>query len=125
MHTYKVNEITQALLETSPVDQKVCHRTPTNVEHNCTFLVDQSKLKLQSDLKVDDCGSWKNNGVRCVIISVDGERTTVIAQEKESKTYKIRKGQFFLLTLPTGQVKILGKSSLHFLVTAYNCILAN
>ena len=85
MHTYKVSEIAQTLLESSSTHSKIFHCTPTNVEHNYTFLVDKSKLKLQSDLKADDCGSWKNNGVRCVVIYFDSGKTTVIAWEKEAK----------------------------------------
>ena len=96
MHTYKVSEIAQALLESSPTHSNICHCTPTNVEHNCTFLVDQSKLKSQSDLKADDCGAWKNNGVRCVVIFFESGKTTVVAREKEAKTYKMRNGQYLL-----------------------------
>ena len=96
LHTYKVTEIAQALLESSLTAPKVCHHTPTNVEHNCTFLVNQSKLKSQSDLKVDDYGSWKNNGIRCVIILVNSGKTTVIAWEKKVKTYKMENGQYLL-----------------------------
>ena len=125
LHTYKVTEIAQALLKSSLTAPKVCHRTPTNVEHNCTFLVNQSKLKSQSDLKVDDCGSWKNDGVRCVIILVNSGKTTVIAREKKVKTYKMENG-LYLLTLPIAQVEILGRSSSRFLVTILiNIVLYN
>ena len=92
----KVSKIAQALLESSSTYSKICHCTPRNAEHNCTFLVDQSKLKLQSNLKADDCGSWKNNGVCCVVIYFDSRKTTVVAREKETKAYKIRNGQYLL-----------------------------
>ena len=49
-----------------------------------TFLVDQSKLKLQSDLKADDCGAWKNNGVCCVVIFL----TTIVARKRKLKPTK-------------------------------------
>ena len=88
MHTYKVSEIAQALLESSPTHSNICHRTPTNVEHNCTFLVDQSKLKLQSDLKADDCGAGKNNGVRCVVIFLRVERQLLLLGKRKLKPTK-------------------------------------
>ena len=59
-----------------------------NVEHNHTFLVDQSKLKSQSDLKADDCGSWKNNGVSCVVILLIVERRLLLLKERELKPTK-------------------------------------
>ena len=39
----------------------------------------------QDDLKADDCGSWKNNGVRAAVISV---ASGVV--EKEAKSYKTK-----------------------------------
>ena len=96
MHTYKVNEIAQALLNDSSNDSKICHRAPTNVEHNCTFLIDRSKLKLPADIKADDSGSWRNNGVRCVVISAANDDVSIVAREKEIKSSKILSGQYLL-----------------------------
>ena len=49
-------------------DSLICKIAPVNFEHNCTFIVDQSKLKQSSDICADDCGVWRNNGVRpCVV----------------------------------------------------------
>ena len=58
MHTYKVDEIAQALLNDTSDKPNTCHRVPTNIEHNCSFIVDRSKLKSPADIKADDCGSW-------------------------------------------------------------------
>ena len=55
-HTYKVPEIVNTLLNTS---KNVCLGTPTSVEHNCTFLVEQTKLKCTANLRADDSGSWE------------------------------------------------------------------
>ena len=96
MHTYKVNEIAQALLNDSSHHSKICHCAPTNVEHNCTFLIDQSKLKSPADIKADDSGSWKNNGVRSVVISVANDDVLIVAREKEIKRSKILSCQYLL-----------------------------
>ena len=94
LHTYKVQDVAQTLLCDSKKD--VCFCTPTNVEHNCTFLVDQSKLKCMADLRADDSGSWKNNGVRCVIIAVNHGGVAIIARDKEAKGYKMNYDQYQL-----------------------------
>lgn len=88
-HTYKVYEIAQAILENSANDAKVCLRTPTNIQHNCTFLVDQSELRSRDDLKADDCGSWKNNGVRCVV-SIASGRVEVIARKRKLNPTRLK-----------------------------------
>lgn len=49
-YTYKVNEIAQALLNDSSDDSKICHCAPTNIEYNCTFLIDCSKLRSPADI---------------------------------------------------------------------------
>ena len=77
MHTYKVPEIVNTLVNNSASFKNVCL---TNVEHNCTFLVDQAKLKCIADLREDDSGLWKNNGVQCVIIAVRQGNVSIIAQ---------------------------------------------
>ena len=41
MHIYKVNKIVQALLNDFSDGSKICRRVPTNIEHNCTFLIDR------------------------------------------------------------------------------------
>ena len=86
IHTYKVYEVAQAMLENSTNDLKVWHRTPTNIVHNCTFLVNQSRLRFWDDLKADDYGSWKNNGVRATIVSIaSGEVVAITKKEAKSR----------------------------------------
>lgn len=94
--TYKVPEIVSTLLNTSASSKNVCFRTPTNVEHNCTFLVNQAKLKCAADLRADDCGSWKNNGVRCVIIAVRQGNVSIDARGGEVKAATMVHGQYQL-----------------------------
>lgn len=85
-HTYKVPEIVQTLLSTSVSSINVCFCTPTNVEHNCTFLVDQSKLKcVQLIWEQTIGGSRKNNGVRSVVIDVSLGNVSIVARGKEVK----------------------------------------
>jgi len=80
--TYNVSEIIGILLNTAASSNMVCFCTPNNVQHNCTFLVDQTKLKNVADLRADDSGSWKNNGVQCVIVAVTEEEVSIAAREK-------------------------------------------
>ena len=42
-------------------------------------IVNQAKLKCAADLRADNSGSWKNNGVRCVIIAVRQGNVSIIA----------------------------------------------
>jgi len=52
-------------------------------------------LRSREDLKADDCGAWKNNGVRSVVIST-GETVEVITREKKAKSHKMENGQYLL-----------------------------
>ena len=97
--TYKVPEIINTLLNTSFSNfssKSVCFCTPTNVEHNCTFLVDQTKLKCAADLRADDSGAWKNNGVRCVIIAVGQGNISIVARGREVKATTMVHDQYQL-----------------------------
>ena len=82
MHTYKVDEIAQALLNNTSDNSNISHRIPTNIEHNCSFIFDWSKLKLPADIKADDSVSWRNNGVRSVAIFVTDDDVSIVAREK-------------------------------------------
>ena len=42
----------------------LCTSPPINVSYNVTFLVDTRKLRKPNDLKCDNMGTWRNNGVR-------------------------------------------------------------
>ena len=96
MHTYKANEIAQALLNDTSDNPNICHRVPTNIEHNCSFIVDRSKLKSPADIKADDCGSWRNNGVRSVVIFVTDDDVSIVAREKQIKSSKLSSGHYLL-----------------------------
>ena len=51
-------------------DIYICQSVPKNVEANARFVVDTHKLRKSEDVKCDDCGSWINNGVRKLYLSV-------------------------------------------------------
>ena len=51
-----------------------------NVENNCTFIVDSSKLECPEDIRSDDCGVWCNNGVRVSIVSWNNDEAKVISR---------------------------------------------
>ena len=51
----------------------ICLSIPKNVDTNATFIVNTDKLRKPSDIKCDDCGSWMNNGVRKLYLSVKNQ----------------------------------------------------
>ncbi len=61
-------------------DSQICEIAPVNVEHNCTFIVDLSKLKHPSDICADDCGVWRNNGVRPCVVHWEKHDATITAR---------------------------------------------
>ncbi len=48
----------------------ICNSVPRHVEANSRFVVNTDQLRKPDDLKCDDCGSWMNNGVRKLYLSV-------------------------------------------------------
>ena len=48
-------------------ESDVCKSVPKNVEGNASFLVNTQGLKNPDDIK---CGSWVNNGVRKIYLSI-------------------------------------------------------
>jgi len=52
-------------------------------------------LRSPADIKADDSGSWKNNGVRNVVIHVANSDVTIVARGKEIKNARLLNGQYF------------------------------
>jgi hypothetical protein len=50
------------ILQREHETERLCISPPVNIAHNVTFLIDNSKLKDQGDIKCDDMGSWKRTG---------------------------------------------------------------
>ena len=110
LHTYNVTDIAQAILTISTDDSRIFHRAPTNVEHNCTFLIDQSKLRSPADIKADDSGSWKNNGVCNVVILISNSDVSIVARGKDIKNNRLSKNIYsHEVTTFIKPVKILEK----------------
>ena len=51
----------------------MCKTTPRAIQHNVTFLVDRKHLKHEDDIKSDDMGAWRNNGVHKYRFAMDEE----------------------------------------------------
>ena len=55
-------------------NSEICTSVPINVETNASFVVSTQYLKSVEDIKCDDNGSWLNNGVRKVYLSIVNEK---------------------------------------------------
>ena len=65
-------EVVQILL--APLQEgSMCKTTPRAIQHNVTFLVDRKHLKHEDDIKSDDMGAWRNNGVHKYRFAMDEE----------------------------------------------------
>lgn len=65
-------EAVQVLL--APLQEgSMCKTTPRAIQHNVTFLVDRKHLKHEDDIKSDDMGAWRNNGVHKYRFAMDEE----------------------------------------------------
>ena len=49
---------------------KVCSKQPIGVTHSSTFFIDTTHLSHRDDIRSDDLGVWKNEGVRSKYCSV-------------------------------------------------------
>ena len=65
-------EAVQILL--APLQEgNICKTTPCAIQHIVTFLVDRKHLKHEDDIKSDDMGAWRNNGVHKYRFAMDEE----------------------------------------------------
>lgn len=85
LRSYGIQEILNIIVNGIGIEDKACESIPINIENNCTFVVDSSKLKSVSDIRSDDCGVWRNNGVRPCLVSWKNNTATVIAHGMKSK----------------------------------------
>lgn len=105
--------------------REICTAQPLRVQHNCTFIVDLSKLKDTQDVKCDDLGSWKNNGSKKFCFHVHDEDGFLFAKsvtDDEENNLTLRREYFQLRNLTTGDFRkridtIISKYVLHFLTT--------
>ena len=47
----------RSILDSS--DDIICSKHPIQIDTNCTFIVDSTKLSDPGDVKCDDCGAWR------------------------------------------------------------------
>ena len=77
----------QAILDTQK--DFVCSKHPTQVNINCSFVVDTSKLQDPEDTKCDDCGAWKQTKTATTYLTIlfcddDGTVDSVEGSNKQN-----------------------------------------
>ena len=70
MNIESTHSLVMLLLGHSVSEDLICKSTPKVVEQNVSFLVNTENVNNIEDLKCDDDGSWMNNGVRKVFLSI-------------------------------------------------------
>ena len=97
IRTYASKDIFDILIDRVDVEGKICCSVPINVEHNCTFVVDTSKLKCNDDVRSDDCGVWRNNGVRpCIVSWKKGDATVLARGATKCRKYQKNENEYYL-----------------------------
>lgn len=78
---YTVPEVVTTLLGNIS-EEKVHNTQPVSVEHNCTFVVKLSCVANPSDLRADDCGAWRHQGVWKTWAVID-DKGSIISQSQK------------------------------------------
>jgi len=68
-----ISKTLEELTRSPPHPSLVCSAVPKFVKENKSFVVDTTKLKLESNLVADDCGSWIDNGKHRFHYTIDEE----------------------------------------------------
>ena len=68
---FSVTETAHILLSTNPTSEAVCQTSPKGTQQNSCFLVNLTNLKDPRDVRVDDLGTWRHNGVVTTYLSVN------------------------------------------------------
>ena len=93
-----MKELFSLLVDRQLDSSKICNVTPSDIEHNCTFIVDQSKLEHAGDIRADDCGVWKNNGSRPCIVTWNNNNAIIVAHGTLScKNHKMIPSQYHIV----------------------------
>lgn len=69
--------VVKAILDTER--DYVCTKHPIQVDSNCTFVVDTSKLRDAGDIKCDDCGAWKQTKTDSKPVSIGFDEDGLVA----------------------------------------------
>ena len=86
-NTDSTSNLVSILLGHGINDETICQTVPKCVDVNAIFLVNTSEFSNLDDVKCDDNGSWINNGVRQLYLSVTNE-----ADQKLLKVTTIQRG---------------------------------
>lgn len=54
-------------------ESNLCKTTPRTIQHSFTFGVDRTHPKHEDDIKSDDMGAWRNNGLHKYRFVMDEE----------------------------------------------------
>ena len=64
----------QNLILLAPLQESnLCKTTPRTIQHSFTFALDGKHPKHDDDIKSDDMGAWRNNGVHMYRFAMDEE----------------------------------------------------
>jgi len=96
---YTVHKLVSTLLGSFD-EGKVCSAQPVSVEHNCSFLVDLKCVADPNDLRADDCGMWKHQGVQKNWMVVDGKGAFFSRIENVRPDSKLYLGNAACTSLP-------------------------
>lgn len=74
----------------------VATATPRNIAHNCVFVVNLDRLPHQEDVKCDNLGSWRNNGIKNRTYEMNEDGYPELLDEEEASraatsTYTLRR----------------------------------
>lgn len=95
VRSYGMKETCSLLVDRQIDDIKVCKTSPVNIEHDCTFVIDQSKLAHSDDIRADDCDVWRNNGERLCIVTWQNEDAAIVARgAKLCKQYQMKQNDY-------------------------------
>ena len=68
---------------------RICSKVPIGTDKNVTFVIDTTRLKSPEDIRADDLGVWRNNGVRrCNTACGKYQLVRSYFYHKESKDYR-------------------------------------
>ena len=79
---FTVEDTVKCLLHPRLNENYICKQVPISISHNACFIVDGSKLGDPDDVKCDDMGMWKNNGVDTTHLQVKVNAARVVSVTK-------------------------------------------
>lgn len=56
----------------------MCSKHPIQIDTNCAFIVDSSKLLDPGDIKCDDCGAWKQTKTATTTLQIENGKVSSV-----------------------------------------------